>query len=94
MTTNESEPTVDDSTRGAILEALVMRTQKNEAPKKGFDSSKEVDEKTTFSELLERSLEKREEIDEEQAVESDEIRQRAIKESKVDMIGDIMKRLL
>lgn len=88
-----TEPTVDAGTRGAILEALASKAKAKEAPKK-VSSSDEVDETTPFSELLERSLAKRNEVNEEDVKASDDIRQKAINESKVDMVGDIMKRLL
>lgn len=87
-----SEPVVDNNTRGAILEALAARSKTKEAPAK-TSSSGDVDEKTSFGELLERSLEKRAEMKEDNTV-SDEERKKVISESQVDIVGDIMKRLL
>ena len=90
-----SEPTVDAGTRGAILEALAAKSKSKakEAPKQ-VSNLDEVDEKTTFNELLERSLAKRDEVNEDEAKAADDLRKRAINESQVGMVGDIMKRML
>ena len=90
-----TEPTVDAGTRGAILEALVAKTKAKETPKKSAGvSGTEFDESTPFSTLLEESIKKRTEIDEEDVKADDEVRDRVIRESKVDMIDGLMKRLL
>jgi len=88
-----TEPTMDNDTRGAVLEALVSKAKAKEAPKQ-VSNSGEVDEKTTFTELLERSLAKRGEVNEEEVKAADDVRTRAINESQVEIVGDIMKRLL
>jgi len=85
------EPTADDLTRSAVLGALAEKAKQDAAPKSS--SLDEVNEKTPFSELLEKSLAKRAELSEETTQADDDARKKAIKESKVDMIGDIMKRL-
>ena len=91
-----SEPTVDAGTRGAILEALAAKAAAKSAKveKKAIDPNAEVDETTSFEELLERSLDKRDEVNEEEAKAADDIRDRVINESQIDLVGDLMKRLL
>jgi len=90
-----TEPTVDAGTRGAILEALAAKAKAKEAPKKSVGvSNTEFDESTPFSTLLEESIKKRSEAVNEDAIANDEARNRVIKESKVDMIDGLMKRLL
>ena len=88
-----SEPIADDGTRAAVLEALTAKAKAKEAPRTAVKTG-EVDEQTPFSELLERSLEKRCEVNEDEVKASDEQRRQAISESQVDLVGDIMKRLL
>jgi hypothetical protein len=87
-----SEPTADDLTRQAVLGALVESAKKKEEPKKSSGVS--FDEKTSFGSLLEESLNRRVELAEKDLVSNDEDRKKAIKESNVDMVGDLMKRLL
>lgn len=90
-----SEPTVDSGTRMAVLEALAAKQAPKEKGKISAGcASTEFDETTSFETLLEASLSKRDEVSEEDEKEKDEVRKRAINESQVDMIGDIMKRML
>ena len=91
----EMEPTVDSHTRGAILEALAARQAAKEEPKKSPGASTaEFDESTSFGTLLEQSMLNRVSAVEEDMTANDDMRTKAINESQVDLVGDIMKRLL
>ena len=89
------EETVDDGTRRAVLEALVAKQKQKEVTAIPSSTSlDEIDETTSFEVLLEKSLENRGTINEDEIKAQDDVRDRAIKESSVDMVDDIMKRLL
>jgi len=90
---DDREPTVDSDARRAILETLAAKQKQKEQPKKSFDSNSEVDETTPFSELLERSLQKRDEVAEIDESHKDEARKNAIENSDIDMIGELVKRM-
>ena len=92
---DDREPTVDSDARRAVLETLSARKGDAKTEKKSASvTSSEFDETTPFETLLEASLDRRDEASEDEEKEKDEVRNRAINESQIDMIDDMMKRML
>ena len=85
-----SEERIDDATRNAILQEVLNKSKpKQEDVHAASSASSKVTELTSFGDLLEQSVNKRLDMDKEDNKESDTIREKVIKNSRIDLIGQL-----
>jgi len=85
-----SEDRIDDATRNAILQEVLIKSKpKQENVHAASSAFSKVTEQTSFGDLLEQSVNKRLEMDKESNKESDTIREKVIKNSRIDLIGQL-----
>ena len=85
-----SEDRIDDATRNAILQEVLIKSKpKQENVHAASSAFSKVTEQTSFGDLLEQSVNKRLEMDKKDNEKSDSVREQVIKNSRIDLIGQL-----
>ena len=87
MPDDMSEETLSNEDRLAIFSKLAEHTQQSAPPPASVSITEDIDEHTSFDKLLEMSLAKRDKIDESDNVAKDEVRDKIIQVSRLDLIS-------
>jgi hypothetical protein len=79
------EEQLDDNTRNEVLKQVFIKPKSEEQPVSKINEEK-IDEKTDFATLLEKSIERRAKVDNDEAEISDDIRKKLLNESNFNII--------